>query len=376
MNELINPAAHAPQFRKNLMATSAVVSFLLTTAAQQVMAEDADRPTVWIELGGQLERIDGKQQAFAPPFLFVDHNPNPIDSAGILDLQRPARYGFGGEGRLSFSPDDLGWTFTISARYGRSNAARESHQQTSVNFTQPKAPFVAFAVPRYANADASNKESHAIVDFTAGRDVGIGRFGRDGSSDIAFGVRFAQFSSESHADITARPDAIDRFFPPKYILINPLRHQYEAHSQASRSFRGAGPSVSWNASAALVETADDAALTFDWGVNAGALFGRQKALVEHNTYGLYYTKRVVAPIGSRHVTYTHPATQRPRSRSVIVPNVGGFAGFSFKFTNARVSLGYRADAFFGAMDGGIDNRANSNRAFYGPFATISIGLGG
>jgi hypothetical protein len=61
---------------------------------------------------------------------------------------------------------------------------------------------------------------------------------------------------------------------------------------------------------------------------------------------------------------------------VIVPNIGGFAGLSVRFPNAKVSLGYRADAFFGAMDGGIDVRKTYDRDFYGPFATISIGLGG
>jgi hypothetical protein len=32
------------------------------------------------------------------------------------------------------------------------------------------------------------------------------------------------------------------------------------------------------------------------------------------------------------------------------------------------------DEFFGAMDGGLDTRKSYNQEFYGPFATISIGL--
>ena len=65
-----------------------------------------------------------------------------------------------------------------------------------------------------------------------------------------------------------------------------------------------------------------------------------------------------------------------RSRFVTVPNLGGFAGASFRFSGAKVSLGYRADFFFGAMDGGIDTRKSEDIGFYGPFATISVGLGG
>jgi hypothetical protein len=63
-----------------------------------------------------------------------------------------------------------------------------------------------------------------------------------------------------------------------------------------------------------------------------------------------------------------------RSHAVAIPNVGGFAGISLKFPNAKVSLGYRGDFFFGAMDGGIDVRKTYDRNFYGPYATISIGL--
>ena len=65
-----------------------------------------------------------------------------------------------------------------------------------------------------------------------------------------------------------------------------------------------------------------------------------------------------------------------RSRSVVVPNVGGFAGISVRYSDAKLSLGYRGDFFFGAMDGGIDARDARNRSFHGPFATVSIGLGG
>ena len=36
--------------------------------------------------------------------------------------------------------------------------------------------------------------------------------------------------------------------------------------------------------------------------------------------------------------------------------------------------GALADFFFGAMDGGIDTRKTEDEKFYGPFATISLGL--
>jgi hypothetical protein len=57
-----------------------------------------------------------------------------------------------------------------------------------------------------------------------------------------------------------------------------------------------------------------------------------------------------------------------------IPNVGAFLDFSLKFPNAKVSMGYRGDFFFNATDIGVDDRHMANQIFYGPFATISIGL--
>ncbi len=44
--------------------------------------------------------------------------------------------------------------------------------------------------------------------------------------------------------------------------------------------------------------------------------------------------------------------------------------------NFKVSLGYRADFFFGAIDGGIDTRKSETLGFYGPFATSASGSAG
>lgn len=46
------------------------------------------------------------------------------------------------------------------------------------------------------------------------------------------------------------------------------------------------------------------------------------------------------------------------------------------FDNAKLSLGYRGDFFFGALDSGIDTARRKTVGFYGPFATISFGFGG
>jgi len=112
---------------------------------------------------------------------------------------------------------------------------------------------------------------------------------------------------------------------------------------------------------------DDGQLTLDWGVNASLLFGRQKAKISHHST----VKRT--GIGSNSI---YPTATNARSHMVTVPNIGGFAGLSYRFTNAKISAGYRADFFFGARDGGLETRNAIDVGFHGPFATIGIGLGG
>jgi hypothetical protein len=121
----------------------------------------------------------------------------------------------------------------------------------------------------------------------------------------------------------------------------------------------------------------DASLMLDWGVNGAILFGRQKTHTHHQSTGksFYHYGPFLTGPAAPHTTAVLPATpDHTRSRNVTVPNIGGFAGLSFKYPNAKVSLGYRADFFFGAVDGGIDARKTYDRSFYGPYMTVSIGL--
>jgi iron complex outermembrane recepter protein len=197
-----------------------------------------------------------------------------------------------------------------------------------------------------------------------------------GQSQFGFGVRFAQFASKQILDLRADPDF---YIPSKIAQFTQFvehHHTYAVSSHMERNFRGLGPSLSWNASAFVLGSTDNGGMALDWGANAALLFGRQKAQGHHQTVGDYYKTRpfkYTGIVSSRHI---QRSGNPDRSRTVIVPNVGGFAGLSFRFPNAKVSLGYRADFFFGAMDGGIDTAHKENVGFYGPFATVSVGIGG
>ena len=141
----------------------------------------------------------------------------------------------------------------------------------------------------FGDAHGNTGETHTILDFQAGKDVGLGLFGARGSSVVSAGVRFAQFTNRSDAALYARPiydlgapgtKGIIRGLP-----INAIRHTYTAFMHSRRDTRALGPSLSWDASLPVIGDDSDASLNFDWGLNAAVLFGRQRAQVHHQTQG-------------------------------------------------------------------------------------------
>jgi len=379
MSELIQKNDNRATIRwKLLTGVSALALSAYVTSAGIAKAEDADRPTIWIEFGGQMDQVRGSTAPFIEPFMTaVTPTPDVDENDLFTKGQQPARFSFGGEAKLSFQPRDSDWVFSAGVSYGRSNMSRHIHKQDAYA-TWTRSGFVSqFREAPFADVKASQGEHHAILDFTAGKDVGLGAFGHDGTSTISAGVRVVDFSSESGVNSIARP--VIHVFPrvgfhaPQITFYN-----YTMAAHASRDFHGIGPSISWNASAALAGNKATGEVTLDWGINGALLFGRQKAKINHTTqaYLLPYTFAYHGQYQGYYYTlaYNHPH-QANRSRNVTVPNVGGFAGLSWQTEHAKVSIGYRYDTFIGAMDTGIDTAKKSNVTFDGPYASISIGLG-
>ena len=396
MSELIEKNEDRAAIRCLLLAgVSALALTTNMTCETALAAEDTDRPTVWIEVGGETQQMQGLSSPFLAPFMGVTPTPAPYVGDPFVGPQHANRISVALDGKLSFQPEGSNWIFSAGIQYGRSNKNKHVHHQTPnqpAEFTFYFAYYhtnyhlsTTFNEQPHADTRALFKESHMVLDFQAGRDVGLGLFGRFGTSTLNGGVRFAQFSNKSSIDIQARPavnaDAIYETLFSGYISfprLFPNFYQYHLQGTATRNFRGVGPSLSWNASADLLGNPEDGELTVDWGINAALLFGRQKTETSHATEahhryftnpGGYNFQSHYAPIGSN-------SGHSRRSRSVVVPNVGGFAGFSVKYPNAKFSFGYRIDTFLGAMDTGIDTRQTSNVMFHGPYAALSIGLGG
>jgi len=411
MSELIQKNDNRATIRwKLLTGASALALTAYVSSGTMVMADDSGRPQIWIELGGQLSRLDDGLENFVPPLM--DGRPSIFSPS--QKFERPPLWGIDGNAALSFRPDDSSWVFSASIRYGRSASARNFRQQTHpgpfvshyltsgsrVPATRSHFPFAN----KFADTRARTSEHHAILDFQAGKDVGLGMFGiRGGSSVVNAGVRFAQFTSKSNITLKSDPDwhfhykyikTVFPSFPSSYIPIffpfgtkrinGQAYHSNIASLQASRSFHGVGPSLSWTASAPFAGDTKDGELSFDWSINAAMLFGRQRTKVQHQTTGRYHPPATTNPsnffhksedIGVRHVTYQPTPVHLTRSRNITVPNFGGSIGLTYQMENFKMSFGYKADFFFNAIDGGIDARKNENRGFFGPYASISIGLG-
>lgn len=379
MSELKSEQMAARNLRRHWLATAStlILAASIFPSVEAAAAEgNDDHPTVWIELGGQLERVDGGQDRFMPPF------SDSIVEAGFDSpavAQTPPRYAFGGEANVTLTPRGTDWVASISVRYGRSNSKKHSHEQKGVETQFEIITGFNYTATQQLASDSKTREdeSHMVLDFQAGKDIGLGVFGRGGRSIVAGGIRFAEFTSKSTDNLIARPEY---GFIPKVFFGLPFktrtRYDYHGIAQNDRSFRGLGPSLAWNAST-LIGGDEDGGFSFDWGANAALLFGRQKSVGHHQTTAYHYTQKYGPQRRPRYVlAYAPKSANHDRSRSVVVPNVGGFAGISLRWPNAKVSLGYRGDFFFGAMDGGVDSRVSKDRNFYGPYASFSIGLGG
>lgn len=376
MSELCNSANSTAKIRKTLLTTASAL--VLAVYGENAQAASDDRPTVWIEGGWQFESVIGDNDVLVP---HLDAATRAIGLPSLTSVENALGRTYGAEGSISFQPKGSDWVFAVSARYGRVQSARNILEKKAIVgspmmtyvFTPPRhnTPITP-TFPGYARDVVTNSEAHTIVDFQVGKDIGIGLLGRGTDSVISFGARYAQMNSTEKAHAYVNPDATFRqieFFG-KY-RIQTDYHRSATFVERSDSLHALGPSLSLKNTTGLLGTVDRGQLALDWGMNAAVLFGRQKAKASHHsTVRFFYGK------STQQSATVYAPVIRTRSRMVTVPNLGGFAALSYRFPNAKISAGYRADFFFGAKDSGLETRSTTDVGFHGPYATISIGLGG
>lgn len=351
MSELTNNRYDRIVDRSKLLASVSGLTLLASLSlADASHAKGTDQPSVWIDLGGQFVLLADDQERYAPPFL----SGLPATLPSPLPAQKPPSSTFDWNGKVTFEPHGADWMFSAGIRYGRSASIGN---RIKVLPPTPISAFGAALEAEYVQSRSTDHENHIILDFQVGKDLGIGIFG--GTAVLSGGVRIAQFSSDRTTSITAFPS----------FQYQHSHYRDEGQFRAKQAFHGVGPSITLAASNPIAGNISDGEISVDWGANAALLFGRRKADVHHQTsqcYGLYVRCYGV---------YTHVGAPK-RSQESTIPNLGGYLGLSMRYSNAKIAFGYRADFFFGAMDGGIDTAKSYNRGFYGPYATISIGLGG
>ncbi len=349
--------------------------------------DGAKKPQLWLQLGGVYDAmIRADKEAYAPPFsaLLPDELPTP------QALQKTPGSGFDWDGKLTYQPDGSDWKLMASIRYGRSGRNNSMHksldQYRSIfpGYFSTASQFPCSSLPpssvhfctqpfarRFVDAHEKESERHTILDFTIGRDIGIGVFNGKGTSTLSAGIRVAEFKSRANGLFNSDPDynPADPFFVANGDIFN-------VDMQERRSFHGIGPEIAWDSSNPVLGTPDKGEVSVDLGLNAGLLFGRQKADGHHATSQCHFSLPFFSaypctpvPSGSHEGGFT-------RSKNVTVPNLGGYIGASVQYQSAKISLGYRADEFFNAMDGGQATAKKYNRGFYGPYLNLSIGFGG
>lgn len=340
------------RYRLLLSVSSAAVMVL----APEAQARDS-HPAVWIELGGAFDQIARDSATWVPPNL-----TDPISNPSPEPFGRPPAIGYDFDAAIQIQPDGSDWIYSASVRYGRAQRGpRRVHDQSykthPVGYAGGKYYLTTYA---FLNAKEQSRSSHTIVDFLVGRDVGLGSF-HNGNATVHFGIRMAQLNERVEGTMTAFSTA-----PAKYSIGKVV---HKADALMARSYSGMGPAVSWDGATPLIGSLNDG-LSFDWGANASVLFGRQKAQVSLHTQDARYNG------GGANTVLSHLTSGPSRDRTVVVPNLGAFGGVSWRLPNGKVSLGYRADFFFSAIDGGISASEKDTRAFYGPFASVAFGIGG
>ncbi len=283
MSELINKNDNRATIRWKLLTSASAVALIASAyAAGDALAADDDsgKAQVWIELGAQLERASGGDDAFVPEF-YSHLNPE-FDSPTKLQNELP--WSLGPEAKISLQPGNSSWIFSAGIRYGRASNHRGTHQQSKPKsgefyniskfytnggghyYTSFKCCTTIPVIPRhveFADVQSRHQESHLILDFQAGKDVGLGMFGKGSSSVVSAGVRFAQFRTKSDISVKARGDLEHynmltlpsySFFlsqtPQKYRVATRFR-TYSLAAGSERDTKLIGPSLSWEASAAL-----------------------------------------------------------------------------------------------------------------------------
>ncbi len=328
-----------------------------------------------VELGVGANRFQADSQILRPDF--VDAYQAPLQFP--MDVQEQEfDWGDQRHAKLTYAPPG-GWRVSAAYRYGKTKSddrAAVYEQLPDTTLTNIPAPFNWLPGPdNYGISSVAGSEEHTVVDFAVGKDIGIGAWFEEGASTVSVGLRHAQLRSKATLAMLGTPDW---YWPAISNSFQPTDHhsEYEASLTSDRSFEGAGPVASWDASRRLIGDVRHGKLGLDWTIAGGVLFGKQKTQTEGELSGVYshHANTIFGP-EIRDTLYVVPLNF-DRSREVAVPTLGGSLGLSYAIDRVNVSAGYQWERYFDAIDGGIEEARSFDRTIHGPYLKLSFGFGG
>lgn len=303
--------------RRKLLGTASVVALIglvqVPSAAQA--GDNSMAGSDWhltLDVVGQYTLNSGGRTIYGDPNFLS----NP--TVGLSD---------GGDGYLAFNLTKGDWVYGLSFNYGRT-----TNSHAGFSYSYPYYPYF------YGSGEVRHNESHKIVDFTVGKDVGLGMFGREGSSVVSLGIEWANFAADTAGTFA---------YGDKYYYATP--YPREIH----RRFNGIGPVISWNASTPIGDPGSH--LSLNWGVMGSVLFGTR------TTYGVN----------------AFP----PRKDGGSVPRASGYLGVGWTSPDCpyAFSVGYGIQSSWGVFDGNFDddgdeNSFRVNRLSHGPYVDLTLHL--
>jgi iron complex outermembrane receptor protein len=324
-----------------------------------------------VELGAAASHFSADNEPYTPDWL-ADNLATLGDtrSAHTEDLD----WGDTRDIKLTYAPGG-GWAASAAYRVGKTNGFNRTKAVDAVPGGEFGISFLDH--DNYALSEVNDSEAHTIVDFMIGKEIGLGRFGEGGRSEIAAGLRYAKFESLSRVTIDG---ATEMYIAPVLDVKYPDIH-FNTFSMALASqseFEGVGPSVSWDSSLRLAGEEETGHADLDWSVGGGVLFGKQNVNSTEEREGEYVHPSDI-PFGAaiRDNLYPDsPLIERHRTKDVTAPTLSLSVGLSYSIDRVRISTGYSYDRFFNAIDGGIDEAQQFDRTIHGPYLKLSLGFGG
>ena len=371
-----------------------------------------------VEGGAQGQRVDTPGTAIMP---YADV------FTGKLDPTRPQGddldWTTGGQMRVTYRPEGSAWTLSGGVRYGRVGNSTGRQRQEEVTgdavcrfkTSEAYSPYVpgvdlgfigklscdpnygpvtkdipslgskyfpnrynsnyVIAPTNRLSTSTDRREDHLIVDFDVGKDMGLGVLGTHGSS-VRAGLRYADFKSTIAGDMRAVPDVM---MPTDgWAKYNTTFHQYAASFAAEREFKGAGPTLSWEASRSVLGGQETGHWDVDWSIAGGALYGKQKTSISGTQGSDYFNAKY--PTKDFILSGLQPPAQAPfamrRTKSVLAPVLDLSLGLSFEVPGVKLSTGYRWERYFNVLDAGFTSHESYDRTLDGPYFKVAVGFGG